>query len=44
MGLRSLRSYEQRENDINKAQAETLRRLALVLGCAMEDLLEWQPR
>lgn len=32
--------YEQRHNDINKAQAETLHRLSIVLGCNIEDLLE----
>ncbi len=38
--IRSIQMYEQRHNDINKAQAETLRRLSIVLGCNMEDLLE----
>ncbi len=38
--LRSIQMYEQRRNDINKAQAETLHRLAVVLGCNIEDLLE----
>lgn len=38
--LRSIQMYEQRRNDINKAQAETLQRLAKTLGCNIEDLLE----
>ena len=39
--LRSIQMYEQRRNDINKAQAETLFKLARVLGCNIEDLLEY---
>ena len=38
--LRSIQMYEQRKKDINKASADTLYRLAGVLGCAMEDLIE----
>ena len=38
--IRSIQMYEQRNNDINKAQGETLYRLARVLGCNIEDLLE----
>lgn len=38
--LRSIQMYEQRRNDINKAQAETIYKLARVLGCNIEDLLE----
>ncbi len=38
--LRSIQMYEQRRNDINKAQGETLFKLAKVLGCNIEDLLE----
>jgi len=38
--LRMIQLYEQRKQDINKAQAITLARLAHVLGCAAEDLLE----
>ena len=38
--LRSIQMYEQRRNDINKAQADTLHKLARVLGCNIEDLLE----
>lgn len=38
--LRSIQMYEQKINDINKAQADTLYRLSKVLGCDIEDLLE----
>ena len=38
--LRMIQLYEQRANDINKARADTLYRLASSLGCGMEDLLE----
>ena len=40
VSLRSIQMYEQRKKDINKASAETLYRLAKVLGCEMEDLIE----
>ena len=40
VSLRSVQMYEQRRKDINKAQAETLFRLAAVLGCREKDLLE----
>ena len=38
--LRMIQLYEQRKQDINKAQAATLARIAHVLGCEIEDLLE----
>ncbi|MBQ7278920.1 MAG: helix-turn-helix transcriptional regulator [Clostridia bacterium] len=38
--LRSIQMYEQRRKDINKASADTLLRLAKVLGCSMEALME----
>ena len=38
--LRSIQMYEQRNKDINKASAETLYRIAKVLGCTIEDLVE----
>lgn len=38
--LRSIQMYEQRRNDINKAQVVTLYKLSKVLGCNIEDLLE----
>lgn len=40
VNLRSIQMYEQRNKDINKASAETLYKLAKVLGCSMEALLE----
>ena len=38
--LRSIQMYEQKRNDINRAQAETLYKLSKTLGCNIEDLLE----
>lgn len=38
--LRSIQMYEQKVNDIDKAQCHTLYKLSRVLGCNMEDLLE----
>lgn len=38
--LRTIQQYEQRQKDINKAQADTLLRLARVLNCHVEDLVE----
>ncbi len=38
--LRSIQMYEQRRNDINKAQVETIYKLSRALGCNIEDLLE----
>lgn len=40
VGLRSIQMYEQKRNDINKAQVEILYKLSRVLGCNIEDLLE----
>lgn len=40
VSLRSIQMYEQRNKDINKASAETLLRIAKVLGCSIEDLVE----
>lgn len=40
VSLRSIQMYEQRNKDINKASAESLYRIAKVLGCTMEDLIE----
>lgn len=40
VSLRSIQMYEQRRNDINKAQADVLYRLSRVLGCEIEDLME----
>ena len=44
VSLRSIQMYEQRNKDINKANAETIYRIARVLGCAMEELIELQIR
>lgn len=40
VNVRSIQLYEQRVNDIDKAQAKTLYKLSRVLGCNIEDLLE----
>ena len=40
VSLRSIQMYEQRKNNIDKAQVNALFRLSKVLGCSMEDLLE----
>lgn len=40
VSLRSIQMYEQRNKNINRASAETMYRLAKVLGCTMEDLIE----
>lgn len=40
VNLRSIQMYEQKVNDIDKAQAHTLYKLSRVLGCDVEDLLE----
>lgn len=38
--IRTIQQYEQRQKDINKAQVQTLLRLARVLTCDVEDLME----
>ena len=40
VGIRSIQLYEQRVNDIDRAQVHALYRLALTLRCSIEDLLE----
>ena len=40
VSLRSIQMYEQRKNDIDKAQGHTLYKLSVALGCDMGDLLE----
>ncbi len=40
VNLRSIQMYEQRVNDIDKAQSKTLFKLSRILGCSIEDLLE----
>lgn len=39
--LRTIQQYEQRQKNINKAQAEYLVKLAKVLYCNVEDLIEY---
>lgn len=38
--LRMVQLYEQRKQDIRKAEAQTLVNLSRVLGCGVEDLFE----
>ncbi len=40
VSVRNIQMYEQRRNDINKAQADILFRLSKILGCNIEDLFE----
>lgn len=40
VSLRSIQMYEQKNNDIDKAQGQTLYKLSVTLGCSIEDLLE----
>ena len=40
INVRNIQMYEQRVNNIDKAQARTLYKLSRVLGCDIEDLLE----
>lgn len=40
VSLRSIQMYEQRNNDIDKAQGHTLYKLSMALGCDVEDLME----
>lgn len=40
VNLRSIQMYEQRNKDINKANIDTVLRLAKSLGCTVEDLIE----
>ena len=36
-----IQQYEQKKKDINKASANSLYSLAMVLNCDIEDLMEW---
>lgn len=38
--VKSIQAYEQRINSLNRATAETVMRIARVLGCTIDDLLE----
>ena len=40
VNLRNIQMYEQRGNNIDKAQAQILYKLSRILGCQVEDLLE----
>ena len=40
VNLRNIQMYEQRGNNIDKAQAQILYKLSRILGCDIEDLLE----
>lgn len=40
VSLRSIQMYEQRQKDINKAQVESVYKIAKALGCNIEDILE----
>lgn len=40
VSIRSIQMYEQRQNNINKAQVDILFRLSKTLSCNIEDLLE----
>lgn len=40
VSIRMIQHYEQGVKDINKAQAETVYKLARALKCNMEDLIE----
>ncbi|MGM9631942.1 MAG: helix-turn-helix domain-containing protein [Eubacteriales bacterium] len=40
VSIRSIQMYEQKKKDINKANVETIYRIANVLGCTIEDLIE----
>ena len=39
VNVRNIKTYEQNENDINKAQVNILLSLARVLNCSIEDIL-----
>ena len=40
VSLRSIQMYEQRKNNIDRAEGQTLYKLSIALGCQIEDLLE----
>ena len=40
VSIRMIQGYEQGTKDINKASGITLKRLAFILECTIEDLLE----
>ena len=42
VSLRALQAYEQGDRDLNKAQAETVYKLAQALDCTIEELIDIQ--
>lgn len=42
VSLKTLQAYEQGDRDLNKAQAETVYKLAKALNCKMEELIDIQ--
>lgn len=40
VSIRNIQMYEQRKNDINKAQGDIILKLSKTLGCKIEDLFE----
>ena len=42
VSLRMLQKYEQGDRDLNKAQAETVYKLAQALDCTIEELIDIQ--
>lgn len=40
VNIRMIQQYEQGIRDINKAQVETIYRLAVALSCKIEDIIE----
>lgn len=40
VALRQIQLFEQGQRDINKTQGDTLDKLAVALGCKIEDLLQ----
>ena len=42
VSLRTLQAYEQGDRDLNKAQAETVYKLAQALDCTIEELIDIQ--
>lgn len=43
ISLRMIQLYEQKQNDLSKAQVTVVIRLAKALGCEVEDLIDWSP-
>ncbi len=44
VNLRTLQQYEQKTKEIDRASVQTVKALADVLGCRMEDILEYTPK